>query len=176
MFTATWILRRAIVIATSLNSSPATVRLRNRSGTQSRRAGAGKRAQKGREDRAAHVGFYLIDEGRPAGTRVRRAMAVEMFCRTKYSQVSLHLLRRRNFSVHALATLNSCTRRRRAASPDGNSFFARSHFRSASVNWRWRCGTGSPPCCLIRDCCPVSIIHPAGSRRTVAAWSLFPRS
>ena len=42
--------------------------------------------QKGREDRTAHVGFYLIDKGLPRLERVvRRALAVERFCRTKYS-------------------------------------------------------------------------------------------
>ena len=63
-----------------------------------------------------------------------------------------------------------------AALPGGSSFFARSHFRSESVSWRWPYGTGSPLCCSSRDFCPVLAIHRVGSRRRVAAWLSFPPS
>ena len=133
--------------------------------------------QKGREDRTAHVGFYLIDKGLPRLERIVRA-------RRRWKGFVERSIRKFPFTLYAAEFFSSppghfrnlCTRRKRAGSRSGNSFSAWSHFRSESVSWRWPYGTGSPLCCSSRDFCPVSAIHRAGSRRTVAAWSSFPPS
>ena len=179
MFMATWISRRAIVIATSLSSSPVTVRSR-KSKWRAKPIELAKESaqQKGREDRTAHVGFYLIDQGLP---RLERASGARWrwkgFVRTKFSQVSFHLLCRRNFSVHALGHARICAggggarRRRMAARILRVHIFARCQSAGGGVD-----GTGSPLCCLSRNCCRVWGIRPAVLSRRAAAWSSFPQS
>ena len=64
MFTARWILRPAIAIAIRSKSSPGTASSRKRTSRSSAiQLAADSARQKGREDRTAHVGFYLIDKG-----------------------------------------------------------------------------------------------------------------
>ena len=132
--------------------------------------------QKGREDRTAHVGFYLIDKGLPRLERASGArdgggkvLSNEVFVSFPSPSTSAE------FSVHAFghagirARGGGARRCRVAAHSLRGHIFARSQSAGGGLMELARhC------CCSSRDFCPVSAIHRAGSRRTVAGMVVVP--
>ncbi len=102
-FTGRWIFSPATATAIRSSSSPGTASSRKRR-WRKRPSNWPKTVprQRGREDRTAHVGFYLIDKGRPLLERaanVRLALANNH--RTKHPPFSAGLLCGRDLFAHA---------------------------------------------------------------------------
>ena len=76
--------------------------------------------QKGREDRTAHVGFYLIDKGRPLLERAAKVRwPWKNVRRAKHSAFSARVLCRRNFFAHAAGNIRVLARRRQTLEVQG---------------------------------------------------------
>ena len=134
--------------------------------------------QKGREDRTAHVGFYLIDKGLP---RLERAAARDGrgkgFVERSIRKFPFTFYVGGIFLFTLLATLEFVHAAEARGVAGWQLIFLRGHIFARSQS------AGGGLMELARHCAaqaatfaPSRTIHRAGSRRTAAAWSSFPPS
>jgi cyclic beta-1,2-glucan synthetase len=99
--TARWILRHAIAIAMRSSPGPAQPLAEAEVARRAIQLAADSARDKGSADRTAHVGYYLIDKGRPVLERGRGAVALAHDDRTGHPPVSADVLCGRDWGAHA---------------------------------------------------------------------------